>query len=82
MAAPTLRPGFYTETCPQAEFIVKDVMKKAMKREPRSLASVMRLQFHDCFVNVIVNISRIHFFVAVFENSCFWVNFCFIFLGM
>ncbi|XP_009798476.1 peroxidase 17 [Nicotiana tabacum] len=51
MAAPTLRPGFYTETCPQAEFIVKDVMKKAMKREPRSLASVMRLQFHDCFVN-------------------------------
>jgi peroxidase len=26
-------------------------MKKAMIREPRSVASVMRLQFHDCFVN-------------------------------
>lgn len=51
MAAATLMPGYYSETCPQAEFIVKDVMKKAMKREARSLASVMRLQFHDCFVN-------------------------------
>ncbi|TYJ04316.1 hypothetical protein E1A91_A12G084100v1 [Gossypium mustelinum] len=51
VAAEPLRPGFYFETCPPAEFIVRDVMKKAMIREPRSLASVMRLQFHDCFVN-------------------------------
>ncbi|TYG89295.1 hypothetical protein ES288_A12G088800v1 [Gossypium darwinii] len=51
VAADPLRPGFYFETCPLAEFIVRDVMKKAMIREPRSLASVMRLQFHDCFVN-------------------------------
>ncbi|XP_060184846.1 peroxidase 17 [Lycium barbarum] len=50
MAAP-LRPNYYSETCPQAEFIVKDEMKKAMKKEVRSVASVMRLQFHDCFVN-------------------------------
>ncbi|XP_012572636.1 peroxidase 17-like [Cicer arietinum] len=46
-----LRPGFYSYTCPQAETIVKNVMKKALLREPRSLASVMRFQFHDCFVN-------------------------------
>jgi peroxidase len=26
-------------------------MKKALAREPRSVASVMRFQFHDCFVN-------------------------------
>lgn len=26
-------------------------MRKALIREPRSVASVMRLQFHDCFVN-------------------------------
>ncbi|KAI5419732.1 Peroxidase 17, partial [Lathyrus oleraceus] len=30
---------------------VRDVMKKAPVKEPRSLASVMRFQFHDCFVN-------------------------------
>ncbi|OMO56154.1 Plant peroxidase [Corchorus capsularis] len=50
-AAEPLRPGFYSETCPPAEFIVRDVMRKAMIREPRSVASVMRFQFHDCFVN-------------------------------
>ncbi|KDP29721.1 hypothetical protein JCGZ_18656 [Jatropha curcas] len=49
-AAP-LRPGFYAETCPEAESIVRKVMRKAMIREPRSVASVMRFQFHDCFVN-------------------------------
>nr|GLL38575.1 peroxidase 17-like [Ipomoea trifida] len=46
-----LRPGFYSETCPEAEDIVRGVIKRNMEREPRSAASVMRLQFHDCFVN-------------------------------
>ncbi|XP_010267162.1 PREDICTED: peroxidase 17-like [Nelumbo nucifera] len=50
-AATQLRPGFYAETCPAAESIVRDVMAKTMKREIRNAASVMRLQFHDCFVN-------------------------------
>ncbi|KAE8704061.1 Peroxidase 17 [Hibiscus syriacus] len=50
-AVQPLRPGFYSETCPPAEFIVRDVMRKALIMEPRSVASVMRLQFHDCFVN-------------------------------
>ncbi|XP_007047876.2 PREDICTED: peroxidase 17 [Theobroma cacao] len=50
-AAIPLRPGFYSETCPPAEVIVRDVMRKAMIREPRSVASVMRFQFHDCFVD-------------------------------
>ena len=47
-----LRPRFYSETCPEAESIVRNEMKKALIREARSVASVMRLQFHDCFVNV------------------------------
>lgn len=50
-SAVQLQPGFYAETCPEAEFIVKDVMRRNMIREPRSAASVMRFQFHDCFVN-------------------------------
>ncbi|KAK7860134.1 peroxidase 17 [Quercus suber] len=50
-AAAQLRPDFYSQTCPNAEFIVRDVMIKALIREPRSVASVMRLQFHDCLVN-------------------------------
>ncbi|OAY33437.1 peroxidase 17 [Manihot esculenta] len=50
-SATPLWPGFYSETCSDAELIVREVMKKAMIREPRSVASVMRFQFHDCFVN-------------------------------
>ncbi|KAF8018488.1 hypothetical protein BT93_H3385 [Corymbia citriodora subsp. variegata] len=46
-----LRPGYYAETCPGAEAVVREVMKKALIREPRSVASVMRFQFHDCLVN-------------------------------
>ncbi|WCJ31926.1 Peroxidase superfamily protein [Euphorbia peplus] len=46
-----LRPGFYSDSCPEAESTVRNVMKKALIREPRSVASVMRFQFHDCFVN-------------------------------
>ncbi|WVZ02523.1 hypothetical protein V8G54_023329 [Vigna mungo] len=51
VASSDLRPGFYSETCPNAEVIVRDVMKRALAVEPRSVASVMRFQFHDCFVN-------------------------------
>ncbi|KAF4366731.1 hypothetical protein CsatB_023874 [Cannabis sativa] len=46
-----LRTGYYSKSCPDAEYIVRFGMQKAMFREPRSLASVMRFQFHDCFVN-------------------------------
>ncbi|CAN6466809.1 unnamed protein product [Victoria cruziana] len=47
----SLQAGYYSETCPQAESTVRKVMERAMRREARSGASVMRLQFHDCFVN-------------------------------
>lgn len=47
-----LQYGFYSKTCPEAEAIVRDVIWKNKMKEPRSAASVMRLQFHDCFVNV------------------------------
>ncbi|ONK61015.1 uncharacterized protein A4U43_C08F25210 [Asparagus officinalis] len=51
IASPQLRVGYYSDTCPGAESIVRGVMRRAMAREPRSVASVMRLQFHDCFVD-------------------------------
>ncbi|GJN33702.1 hypothetical protein PR202_gb22323 [Eleusine coracana subsp. coracana] len=46
-----LQVGYYAETCPEAEEIVRANMARAQAREARSVASVMRLQFHDCFVN-------------------------------
>ncbi|CAI0422197.1 unnamed protein product [Linum tenue] len=50
-AATPLRRGYYSATCPPAEFIVREVMRKSLLSDPRSAASVMRFQFHDCFVN-------------------------------
>ncbi|GJS89493.1 peroxidase 17 [Tanacetum coccineum] len=51
VVAPQLRQGYYSDTCPNAEMIVRGEMQKAMIKDPRSGASVMRFQFHDCFVN-------------------------------
>jgi hypothetical protein len=64
-----LKPGYYSKTCPQAEIIVRDAMKKALAREPRSVASVMRFQFHDCFVNV-----YLLFTLSYYKNSIFFLS--------
>ncbi|KAL2896340.1 Cationic peroxidase 1 [Bienertia sinuspersici] len=46
-----LSPNFYSSTCPQALDIVKHGIAKAIKKEARVGASILRLHFHDCFVN-------------------------------
>ncbi|GLJ14612.1 hypothetical protein SUGI_0236510 [Cryptomeria japonica] len=46
-----LAPNFYDKTCPQALPIVKAAIKETLDQEPRMGASLVRLQFHDCFVN-------------------------------
>ncbi|GAB2224406.1 hypothetical protein Droror1_Dr00005165 [Drosera rotundifolia] len=46
----SLFPQFYDHSCPQAQQIVQSVVAEAVAREPRMAASLLRLQFHDCFV--------------------------------
>nr|AMB51491.1 peroxidase 72-like protein [Crataegus pinnatifida] len=45
-----LYPQFYDHSCPRAKQIVKSVVAKAVAREARMAASLLRLHFHDCFV--------------------------------
>lgn len=47
-----LQFGFYSETCPPAESIVRDVVQQAVTNDPGKAAVLLRLQFHDCFVEV------------------------------
>jgi len=47
-----LNRDFYKESCPSLFLVVRRVVKRAVAREPRMGASLLRLFFHDCFVNV------------------------------
>ncbi|RZR99681.1 hypothetical protein BHM03_00029293, partial [Ensete ventricosum] len=47
-----LSPAFYATTCPNLQSIVRSVMAQVVAQEPRMGASMIRLFFHDCFVNV------------------------------
>ncbi|WOL02080.1 hypothetical protein Cni_G10799 [Canna indica] len=46
-----LSPKFYARSCPRLEHIVRSTMAQAVRSEPRMAASILRLFFHDCFVN-------------------------------
>ncbi|WVY93802.1 hypothetical protein V8G54_032890 [Vigna mungo] len=53
-----LDPSFYRDTCPRVHSIVREVVRNVSKKDPRILASLIRLHFHDCFVQV-----RMHTFL-------------------
>ncbi|KAL2557835.1 Peroxidase 52 [Forsythia ovata] len=47
----SLNPYFYNKVCPQALPTIKRVVGDAVKQERRMGGSLLRLHFHDCFVN-------------------------------
>jgi len=51
-AVAQLSPTFYDGSCPTLQSIVRSGMASAVQQEPRMGASILRLFFHDCFVNV------------------------------
>lgn len=46
-----LSNNFYARSCPNFQRIVRNAMVQAVNREARIGASILRLFFHDCFVN-------------------------------
>ncbi|KAK4274892.1 hypothetical protein QN277_018055 [Acacia crassicarpa] len=51
LASAQLTSNFYDKSCPQAPSIIKSAVLSAVYKEHRMGASLLRLHFHDCFVN-------------------------------
>lgn len=48
-----LKAGFYSSSCPKSETIVRSTVEKYFDKDPTLAAALLRLHFHDCFVQVI-----------------------------
>ncbi|CAN1155732.1 Peroxidase 4 [Linum perenne] len=46
-----LTPNFYGRSCPQALPAIRKIVRHEIRKETRMGASLLRLHFHDCFVN-------------------------------
>ncbi|KAJ0979235.1 hypothetical protein J5N97_014709 [Dioscorea zingiberensis] len=51
MASAQLSSTFYDSSCPKALSTIQTAVNAAVKKEARMGASLLRLHFHDCFVN-------------------------------
>jgi peroxidase len=50
-ASAQLSSTFYDTSCPRALATIKSAVTSAVNNEPRMGASLLRLHFHDCFVD-------------------------------
>ena len=47
-----LEVGYYKKTCPRVEHVVRDEVKKFVYKNAGIGAGLIRMLFHDCFVQV------------------------------
>ncbi|TYI24921.1 hypothetical protein ES332_A05G018500v1 [Gossypium tomentosum] len=45
-----LQNGFYSSSCPKAEAVVRSTVESHFNKDPTIAAALLRLHFHDCFV--------------------------------
>ncbi|XVE86938.1 hypothetical protein DITRI_Ditri18aG0075400 [Diplodiscus trichospermus] len=50
LAQDQLTPTFYHKTCPNVTSIIREILQNAALNDTRITASLVRLHFHDCFV--------------------------------
>ncbi|PON52647.1 Peroxidase [Parasponia andersonii] len=44
---------FYAKSCPDAESIIRKELKKIFKEDIAQAAGLLRVHFHDCFVQMV-----------------------------
>jgi peroxidase len=52
-----LSSRYYDKTCPNVQGVVRSVMAQKVASEPRMAPAILRLFFHDCFVNVRITLT-------------------------
>jgi hypothetical protein len=71
-----LTPTFYDGTCPNVSTIIRGVLAQALQTDPRIGASLIRLHFHDCFVDVTICITNYVIFLTLLDNHTYcFLNF-------
>jgi peroxidase len=65
-----LEVGYYKKTCPRVEAIVRDEVKKFVYKNAGIGAGLIRLIFHDCFVQVCTRTMNVP------PSKCFYVHAC------
>jgi hypothetical protein len=85
LAAPSaeasgLKVGYYNKKCKGVEAVIKGHIIRAMKKNPRVGAALVRLVFHDCFVRVCLLIFfllcffLLEYLFPIFIITCFKMN--------
>ena len=67
-----LRNGFYSSSCPKAEDIIRSTVEAHFNKDPTIAAGLLRLHFHDCFVQVL-NLRLISHNFAIGAGVVFFV---------
>ena len=55
MSEAQLRQNFYADVCPNVESIVRTAVTKKFRQTFVTVPATLRLFFHDCFVQVIID---------------------------
>lgn len=53
----SLKNGYYSTSCPKAESIVRSTVESHFDSDPTISPGLLRLHFHDCFVQVSILLS-------------------------
>lgn len=61
----SLKYNFYRNSCPQAEQIVRSVVQRLHEARPDVVPALLRLVFHDCFIEVSFSCAFLLFFIRV-----------------
>lgn len=61
VSAAQLSFGFYGASCPTAELIIKNTVRSASSDDASVPGKLLRLVFHDCFIEVIFTLFSVFY---------------------